>query len=157
MSAETGQRLGFVVTQLGLLSERALADLYGEILEVEPVAVEEYPVLPLIPETVAQKFLRRVYALPLEQQGEDLIVAMVDPLDTATIHAISFSAGLNVIPRPALLSELDAALTRLFPEKAAPVDKSDILSEAYKRDINLPESFWQVKNHSSLHLFRSGS
>jgi len=135
MSAQTGQGLGFVVTQLGLLSERALANLYGEVLEVEPVAEEEYPLAPLIPEAITSKYLRRVYALPIAQSGEDLTVAMVDPLDASTVQALAFSTGLNVIPRPALLSELDAALTRLFPEKAVLADRNDALSEADKGDV----------------------
>jgi len=135
MASETGQGLGFVVTQLGLLSERALADLYAEVLDVDPVREEEYPLETLFFENITPKFLRRAYALPIGQNEDNLVVAMVDPLDAGTIHAIAFSTGFNVIPRPALLSELDTALGRLFPEKSGLIEKSDLSSEIDKGDV----------------------
>ncbi|MDD4617002.1 MAG: GspE/PulE family protein [Alphaproteobacteria bacterium] len=135
MAEETNQGLGIVITQLGLLSEKALAQLYGEITGKETVTPQEYPRKPLLTNRITPGFLRRTHMIPIRQEKDQLVVAVVDPLDADAIHALEFSTGFQILARPALLSDLESALATLYPEdlpKTAKqgqgaTDKNDIM------------------------------
>ncbi|MBV8888689.1 MAG: hypothetical protein JO305_03380, partial [Alphaproteobacteria bacterium] len=60
VAAETGGRLDHMLTQLGLLSERGLAETLGQLLAVPVVGAADYPDAPLFAERLKPKFLRRV-------------------------------------------------------------------------------------------------
>ncbi|MGE3622858.1 MAG: GspE/PulE family protein [Bdellovibrionales bacterium] len=116
MADETHQRLGNVITQLGLLPERVLAEVYSDLTGAPPVRQGDYPQEPVLPECFSAKFLRSAHALPIGKLPGRLDVAMVDPLDTATIRAMGFSCGRKIVARPATLTEMEAALARLYPD-----------------------------------------
>ena len=65
VAAETGGRLDHVLTQLGLVSERGLAEALAQLIGAPLVAVADYPDTPLFLDRLKVKFLRRVRALPI--------------------------------------------------------------------------------------------
>ena len=64
VAGETGGRLDHVLTQLGLVSERGLAEVLAQLIGVPLVAVTDYPDAPLFLDRLRAKFLRRARALP---------------------------------------------------------------------------------------------
>ena len=65
VAGETGGRLDHVLTQLGLVSERGLAEVLAQLIGVPLVAVTDYPDAPLFLDRLRAKFLRRARALPI--------------------------------------------------------------------------------------------
>src|SRR5208283_5378863 len=59
VAAESGQRLDSVLIQLGLVSERGLAEALAALLTLPLVAAEHYPAEPLLTERLTAKFLRQ--------------------------------------------------------------------------------------------------
>src|ERR1700679_1443138 len=70
---ESDQRLDTVLIQLGLVSERGLADAYAELLSVPITAIDRYPSAePVLPERLSAAFLRHARAVPLAADAETL-------------------------------------------------------------------------------------
>ncbi|MGH8583410.1 MAG: type II secretion system protein GspE, partial [Gammaproteobacteria bacterium] len=74
-------RLGSVLVKLGLVSERDLVDALEALLGLPRIAAGDYPDAPIYEEQIAAKFLKSVQALPIREEGEALLVAMVIPQD----------------------------------------------------------------------------
>ena len=140
VAAESGQRLDAVLIQLGLVSERGLADSYAGLLGVPLATPERYPAAePLFADRLSARFLRHGRALPVAIEGDTLTVAVADPLDAFTPAAVAAATGLRVALEVAVPIELDAALARLYPdttgdaEAAADADQGAPLEEDAER------------------------
>jgi general secretion pathway protein E len=119
VAAESKQRLDSVLIQLGLVSERGLAEALGALLRVPLVTTERYPAEPVLVKRLNAKFLRQAHVLPLEIDDGTLRLAMADPRDRFTQAAVATATGLAVAPEVAVPIELEAALARLYPDIAA--------------------------------------
>jgi general secretion pathway protein E len=72
MAEETGQRLDSTLLQLGLISERSLAEAYAALLELPIAGAAHYPAeLPLLADRLTGRFLRFAGA----RRWPDLVVA----------------------------------------------------------------------------------
>jgi len=116
LAAETGGRLDRILTQLGILSERTLAESLAELLKIPLVHPAQYPDEPLFPDRLKGKFLRRARVMPIEADGDRLTLAMVDPLDRFTRQAVAAALGRPVNPAVAVPVDIEAALERLYAE-----------------------------------------
>jgi general secretion pathway protein E len=129
VGAETGGRLDRVLTQLGLISERGLAEALAQLVGAPLVGPADYPEEPLFVDRLRPKFLRKAHALPIAD-GEQPLLAMVDPLDVFTRKAVASALGRPVAVAVAVPIELEGALDRLYSE---PVEAGD--GEAMLDDI----------------------
>ena len=118
-AADSGQRLDAVLLQLGLVSERQLAEAAATLLGTPVVTAEAYPLeLPECATRVSPRFLRDARVVPLSDIGGTLAVALADPLDTFTPAALAAATGRRVSVAAAVPVELEAALNRLLPKDA---------------------------------------
>jgi general secretion pathway protein E len=124
-----GIRLDLALAKLGLAPEAALARAYAELLETDLLQPLDYPDEPVAGIALPISYLERARVLPLRVTDGALVVAMADPLDRGQIRAIEFKTGYGVVAEPALPSDLDAALRRLYArhQAAAPeADRTDV-------------------------------
>ena len=129
VAAETRGRLDQVLTQLGLISDRGLAEAYAQLIAAPLVKIADYPDAPLFCDRLKPKFLRRARALPIAASVDRAILAMADPLDVFTRNAISAALGRPVGIAVAVPIELEAALDRLYAELEEGADGEEILDE----------------------------
>ena len=116
VAEESGQRLDAVLLQLGLITERALAEAYAELLGLRIAAPDRYPAAPLLADVLTARFLRSARAVPVAVEGDDLVLACADPLDRFTPEAVAAACGRQVRTEIAIPIELEAALQRLYPD-----------------------------------------
>jgi len=116
VAAESGQRLDQVLLQLGLVTERGLAEVYAALLGVPLVGPARYPEAALFPERLTPRFLRTARALPIGVEEDILVVAVADALDLFTPAAIAAATGMPVRVEVAVPIELEAAYGKLYPE-----------------------------------------
>jgi general secretion pathway protein E len=116
VAAETDRRLDHVLTQLGLISERGLAEAFSRLLGAPIATASDYPDDALFIDCVHAKFLRRAHALPIAASEERATLAMADPLDVFTRNAIAAAIGRPVSVAVAVPIELEAAIDRLYSE-----------------------------------------
>ena len=119
VGADTGERLDRVLTRLGLVAERPMAERVAGIAGLPLVAPQDYPDQPLYEDRLAARFLRKANALPLADGDDGLVLAMVDPFDAFTRRAVALAVGRPIVPRLALPADLDAAFERLYGGGAA--------------------------------------
>src|SRR5271166_1686354 len=114
VAAETGARLDQVLTQLGLVSDRGLAEALAQLIAAPLVGAADYPEAPLFLDRLKPKFLRRVRAMPIAATDERATLAMADPLDVFTRNAVAAALGRPVAVAVAVPIELEAAFDRLY-------------------------------------------
>jgi general secretion pathway protein E len=119
VATESGQRLDQVLLQLGLVTERGLAEAYATLLGVPIAGPARYPEAPLFPERLTPRFLRTARAVPVAVEQDILVLAVADALDEFTPAAVAAATGLPVRLEVAVPIELEAAFGRLYPEGEA--------------------------------------
>jgi general secretion pathway protein E len=129
VAAETGARLDQVLTQLGLVSDRGLAEAFAQLIAAPLVGAADYPEAPLFLDRLKPKFLRRVRAMPIAASDDRATLAMADPLDDFTRNAVAAALGRPVTVAVAVPIELEAALERLYAELAETGDGAEMLDE----------------------------
>ncbi|HWU57005.1 MAG TPA: ATPase, T2SS/T4P/T4SS family, partial [Rhizomicrobium sp.] len=113
-AAESGNRLDSVLTQLGLVSELALAEGLAAVMGLKIATPADYPESSILPERLRLKFLRKVRAVPIALDDETITVAMSDPLDRFAISSIAMAAERKVDLLIAVPLDLEAAFERLY-------------------------------------------
>jgi general secretion pathway protein E len=119
VAAEGGSRFDAVLTQLGLLSERGLAEALAALLDIRLASARDYPEAPVLPERLRAKFLRKARAVPIACNDATLTLAMVNPQDRFTIEAIANAAGRAIEVVVGMPIDIEAALERLYTEGEA--------------------------------------
>jgi general secretion pathway protein E len=138
VSRETGISCAQALVQLGLVSERTLAETWAALLGLALATSERYPESPILPERLRPRFLRAARAVPVaiepNPSGQDvLVLAMADPLDRFTPAAIGFATSLPTRLEVAVPIELEAAFDRLYPD-AEPAPEAGDKAEAAEDD-----------------------
>jgi general secretion pathway protein E len=139
VAAETGGRLDRVLTQLGLVSERGLAEALAQLVAAPIVAPADYPDQPLCVDQLKAKFLRKAHALPIAANEERAVLAMADPLDVFTRNAVAAALGRPVAVAVAVPIELEAAFDRLYSEPGASGEGDGLLDEVVGADAEPAE------------------
>jgi general secretion pathway protein E len=125
LAGESGGRLDTVLSQLGLVSERALAETTARLLRLTIAAPLDYPAAAILPNRLRVKFLRKSGALPIALDERTITVAMADPLDRFAISSIGVVAERDVEVRVAVPIDLEAAFVRLYGTDEIPSHTGD--------------------------------
>jgi general secretion pathway protein E len=129
VAVETGGRLDHVLTQLGLVSERGLAEALAQLIGAPLAEARDYPDAPLFLDRLKVKFLRKVRALPIAATNGRATLAMADPLDVFTRNAVAAALGHPVGVAVAVPIELEAAFDRLYAGSDEGGDGAALLDE----------------------------
>jgi general secretion pathway protein E len=109
--SQESEKLGSILTHRGLVSERDVAIALAEQMSLPLINPEDYPVDPLFDnDQVSVKFMKTVRVAPVSLDGSMLTLAMADPRDDETMHAMSLAGDCEVSPVVGLASELEQAL-----------------------------------------------
>jgi general secretion pathway protein E len=123
LQSAQGDALETILYRLGLVSERDALDIISAQTKLPVVQPEDFPDAPVLAGEISARFLRKVHAVPIAATETDVVVAMADPLDTQTCHAIALAAGKSVIPRLAAPSDIELELERLYNTGTAEVER----------------------------------
>jgi general secretion pathway protein E len=116
---ERGESEALIITRLGMVGEREMAEELAEFLGIPLASPRDYPEAPVLSASLKPDFLARARAVPLADMPQGIALAMADPTDDYTIKAVRLAAGRPVLPRAAVPGELAAALDRLYGSDAA--------------------------------------
>jgi len=111
----TGRRLGQVLEEMGVVTERDIAAVLARqfgFKTVSNIAKAKFSedILKLFDgETAMKKLL-----FPLKKEKSTLFLAMVNPLDIETIDNLSFRSGMRIVPCVTTPSEIQAAVNRHY-------------------------------------------
>ncbi|MCC7477012.1 Flp pilus assembly complex ATPase component TadA [bacterium] len=111
---ESGKRLGEVVVDLQMTTEDDVQDVLANQLGIEKVNLYEEKIDTDSARLISSDMITRHQAMPIRQEGNNIIVAMVDPLNLLAIDDIRLSTGLDVVPRITSPHALKFAYDQLF-------------------------------------------
>jgi general secretion pathway protein E len=102
-----------IVTRLGLVHERDVAEAMSRELGVALASAADFPEAPVL-EAASARFLRQTQVLPLSETSDKVTLAVTDPLDDYPVRSLSLLAGKPVEIRIAAPSDIDLAHERLY-------------------------------------------
>ena len=116
IARESRERFEVVLTRLGLIAERDLADALASFLDLPIALPRDYPTSAVLDEQLSRRFMREAQFIPLEERKDGVAIAMTNPLDSYTTEAIIFAIGKPIIRYVAYPADLEAAFKRLYGE-----------------------------------------
>ena len=113
LRAGSEERLERILTRLGLVHEKHVAEAISRELGLPLATAGDYPDEPVL-ESASPKFLRQAQVLPLRETAEHLVIAVADPLNDYPMRSLSLLAGKPVEIRIATPSDVELAHERLY-------------------------------------------
>jgi general secretion pathway protein E len=113
LRAGSEERLEQILTKLGLVQEKDVAEAMSGELGVPLALATDFPDEPVL-ESASPKFLRQAQVLPLKDLPEHLVLAVADPLNKYPIQSLALLAGKPVEIRIATPSDVELAHERLY-------------------------------------------
>ena len=121
--AESGERLDRVLTRLGLVGERDMAEAMAAELELPLAGADDYPEAPVLDGLLSVRFLKNSKILPIAEDDEGVTLAMADPLDSFAVQAVALRTERPVRTCVAVTAELENALERLYSGGKTSIDQ----------------------------------
>ncbi len=107
-------RLLPLLSMLGLVSEREIAEALAAHLSLPLIPARDFPFVAVLEETVSKRFLSEFHVLPLSDEPEGVALAMADPTNKFVIDVMRLRTGKRILPKVAIPSEIDNAIDRLY-------------------------------------------
>ena len=149
VASETSGRLDRVMTQLGMISERGLAEALAELVGAPLIGPADYPDAPLFADRLKPKFLRKAHVLPIAADGDEVVLATADPIDRFVRAAIEAALQRPVRIAVAVPIELEAAFDRLYAETEGGTEAGGLLEEIVAADEPSEEDAERLKDLAS--------
>jgi type IV pilus assembly protein PilB len=112
--AQAGKRLGEMLLQMGLVPVKVLGRYLEAATKCQFVELSDFPIDTEIARQVTEFRARRLHALPIKDRGEDILVAMSDPLNLAAVDELAALLNRRITPVLAFESDLTGAVNRIF-------------------------------------------
>lgn len=134
---KTERRLGEILVDRGLITDRALAQALANQHTLEYIDLGDREPDPEATSLLPHRFARRYDALPVSFVDDTLLVAVADPTNLLTADDLRLALGMNVRLAVAALGDLRAAIARSYrtelevihPEPADHHDERPDISE----------------------------
>ncbi len=96
LQAESKEKLGKLLVDLGYVSEKDCLDIVSEHLNIRAITGPEYPSVPVIENVLTHRFMKQCKFVPVALEDNVLTLAMTDPLDHATMNSVQQATGFQV-------------------------------------------------------------
>ncbi len=107
-------KLGNLLTTLGVVSARDVAQALAFQANLPYVEASAFPDIPILEERISARFLRDARALPMEEDEDTLTLAVADPNDEYVRHSFELVTNRRVNRVIAIGTEIDGAIERLY-------------------------------------------
>jgi general secretion pathway protein E len=111
---ESGGSLIALMTRIGLVSERDVAEASAEVLEVPLVLAKDFPEAPPANVTLSQRFMKQHTICPIAESEEWVELLVADPQDPYPVQAVEMALGRPVRVKVGIRSEIDDLIERFY-------------------------------------------
>jgi len=125
-SEQTKEPLPSVLLRLGLVGSKDLTAALAEQMGVRFIDFLETPIHTDAPETLSADLARQYVAVPVDFEGQKLVVAFAEPPTDAALAAVGKATSFEVIPAVADRGELMRAIAMIY--RADDVEESELAS-----------------------------
>ncbi|OIJ10280.1 type II secretion system protein GspE [Anaerobacillus arseniciselenatis] len=127
-----GQKLGDALLERGYITEQQLIEVLEFQLGIPHISLHRYPIDTTLMNTVPKEVARRNILIPLKKNGDELLIAMADPMDYIAVDDLRMSTGFQIKQVIASKEEILQAINKHYS-----LDESmkEILSDDLEGDI----------------------
>ena len=115
----TGKRLGTYLIDEGIISEKQFVETLRMQLGVEFIDLNKASIDPTLTEIVPKDTARTYRLIPVKVEGNNLYIAMEDPMNFRAVEAVRQMTGRRVIPMIAYYDAITRALSVLYENEGA--------------------------------------
>src|SRR5882757_6802180 len=113
-SERTKQALPSVLLRLALVGSKDLTAALADQMGVRFIDFLETPIHQDAPETLSAELARQYVAVPVDFEGQKLVVAFAEPPTDAALTAVGHATSFEVIPAVADRTELMRAIGMIY-------------------------------------------
>jgi general secretion pathway protein E len=103
-----------LLTRLGLVSEREMAEAVSELLELPLLSAKEFPETPPANVQTSIRFLKHHHICPIGESEGDVTLLVADPADRFPMQALELATGRKVKLNIGMRSEIDDLIERYY-------------------------------------------
>jgi general secretion pathway protein E len=103
-----------LLTRLGLVSEREMAEGVAELLKLPLLSAKEFPETPPANVQTSIRFLKHHHVCPIGETDEDVTLLVADPADTFPMQALQLATARKVKLNIGMRSEIDDLIERYY-------------------------------------------
>ncbi|WP_108669433.1 GspE/PulE family protein [Peribacillus acanthi] len=116
-SKKDGQKLGDALLERGYISEQQLIEVLEFQLGIPHISLFRYPVESNLVSLISKEFAMRNILIPIKKEGNQLIVAMNDPMDYFALDDLRLSTGFQISPVISTKDEILSAIHKYYNMK----------------------------------------
>jgi general secretion pathway protein E len=111
---ESGGSLIALMTRIGLVSERDVAEASAEVLDVPLVLAKDFPESPPANATLSPRFMKQHTICPIAETEQSVELLVADPQDPYPVQAVEMALGRPVTVKVGIRSEIDDLIERFY-------------------------------------------
>jgi general secretion pathway protein E len=96
LQAESREKLGKLLVDLGYVSEKDCLGVVAEHLNIPAITLANYPPVPVLENVLAHRFMKQCKFVPVGLEDGVLTLAMTDPMDDATKDSVRQTTGFQI-------------------------------------------------------------
>lgn len=108
------EKLGDALLRQGLITEQQLIEVLEFQLGVPHINIHQYPIELETIQLVSREIAKRYQVMPIRTDGNQLFVAMADPMDYFAIEELRMATGFQIVPAISTKDELQRAITKHY-------------------------------------------
>ncbi len=144
---QSDESIGNILLQLGLISDRDLAQTLSRLNGIPVTEKKHYPAFTSLEESISANFLKQHKLLVFTDEEEQVHAIMVDPTDRYVVDALELGTGKPVRLHIGIASEIDEALQEHFLEMRKQAGEFD--EEGMEHQLLLQDDVEQLKEQAS--------
>jgi general secretion pathway protein E len=144
---QSDESIGNLLLQLGLISDRDLAQMLSRLNAIPVTEKRDYPAFASLEEAISANFLKQHRLLVYTDEEEVVHAIMVDPTDRYVVDALELITGKPIRLRIGIASEIEEALQEHFLELRK--QAGDLGEEGVEHQLLLQDDVEQLKEQAS--------
>ncbi|MBI3615502.1 MAG: Flp pilus assembly complex ATPase component TadA [Candidatus Omnitrophica bacterium] len=114
LQRERGGSLSQILTEQGLVEPKELIAVLSNTLQIPSIRLSKMEMDPELTKRISRKLAFHYQIVPVSFLGDQLTVAMVDPMNVLALDHLSQTTGMVLVPFLATKEEIQEALNRLY-------------------------------------------
>jgi general secretion pathway protein E len=119
LQAESREKLGKLLVDLGYISEKDCLAVVSEHLSIAAITAADYPPVPVLENVLTYRFMKQCKFVPVALDDGVLTLAMTDPTDDATKDSVRQTTGFQIKAVLGAESEITDNLEKYYGSAAS--------------------------------------
>ncbi len=111
------------LVRLGLVAEADVASLLANLTGLTLLDSTEYPDIAVSSTNISPRYMKSVFAIPIDESDTEIRLAMADPRASHVIRAIAVASDKQISPCLGLQSDIERAIDRCYGDGRSEMGK----------------------------------